>query len=200
LEKGSDFKNPRMDFKSVNVDKSEVLKGIPGSMLEAWAKHDEYKDCGSTAHQWTTWKNAINITSIKKRWKDKNITVQTSMPEVSILSSMVKPRSLTDQIMEPAPVSSSQVLCKVDSDGMEINSWMEFLVSLIWSMRLWSVLWVFEVQTAPCFSYLSVQIFIFLWDYMRLDICGCFRFLILPIQSLVRFVSFDSVYTFMSAV
>ena len=122
FEKGSDSKKPRTEKKGpkpVNVDKGEALKGIPESLLEARAKRNECKHCGSSDHRWVFCKNAIKVSSSKKKKKDKKPKVQTS--EVTTSSSKVKPRSLADRITKPAAASSSRVLYEVDSDGMEID-------------------------------------------------------------------------------
>jgi hypothetical protein len=111
FERGFDSKKPRMEKKStkpVNADQGEALKGIRKSLLETGAKYKECTCCGSFDHQWVFWKNAIKIFSSKK--KDKKPKKETSTPEVSTTSLKVKPRSLADQITQPAAASSSQVL------------------------------------------------------------------------------------------
>jgi hypothetical protein len=123
FEKGSDSKKPRREKKGpkpVNTDIGEALKGIPESLLEARTKRNECKRCGSSEHRWVFCKNAIKVSSSKKKKKPK---AETSKPEVTTSSSKVKPRSLADRITKPpAAASSSRVLYEVDSDGMEIDN------------------------------------------------------------------------------
>ena len=52
---------------------------------------------------------------------DKKIKRETSIPEVTNSSAMVKPKNLYDLILNLAATSSSQILYEVDSDSMEID-------------------------------------------------------------------------------
>jgi hypothetical protein len=112
--KGSDSKKPlieKMGQKPVNMDIAEALNDIPESLLETRTKRNKCKHCGSLEYRWVVCKNAIKVSSRKKKNKCQ---VETSMPEVTTTASKVKPRSLADRIMKPATASSSRVLYQVD--------------------------------------------------------------------------------------
>jgi hypothetical protein len=99
LEKSSDSKKPRTEKKGpkpVNIHKGKVLKGILEPLLEAQATQINGKHCGSSEHRYVFYKNAIKMSSSRKKTKDKKPKMQTLKPEVTTSSSKIKPRSLAD--------------------------------------------------------------------------------------------------------
>jgi hypothetical protein len=89
-------------------------------LLEARAKRNECKCCGSSEHQWVFCKNATKISSSKKKKKDKKSKVEAL--EVITSCSKLNPRSLADRITKPmAAASNSRVVHKVDYHSMEID-------------------------------------------------------------------------------
>jgi hypothetical protein len=123
-DKGSDPKKPRTEKKgpkAIHTDKAEALKGIPESLLEARAKRNECKRCGSSEHdRWFFCKNPIKASSSKKNKKPKD-KEEAPKQETTASSSKVRPRSLADRITAPATHAPSKRLYEVDSDGMEID-------------------------------------------------------------------------------